>query len=502
VTSGPITDADALAAVDLGSNSFHMLVARSVGGEVLVVDGLKERVALAEGLDDDKNLVGPATERALACLERFGQRIAGLPHDRVRAVGTNTLRLARNAAEFMEKAEAALGHPIEVVAGREEARLIFLGVTHTLGPSRDRRLVVDIGGGSTEVIIGTGFEPTVRDSLFMGCVSFSQRFFGDGRITEERFRKAIIAASLEVRSIEASYRALGWGSAAGSSGTILAIEQILLANRWSDRGITPEGLKRLREALIARGSATALEGLPGLRSDRVSVIASGLAVLTGVVEVLGIDRLHASEGALREGLIYDLLGRIAHEDVRDRTIDRFMDRYGVDRAQADRVAFTAEHLLAGVTDAWDLDDEYARKQLAWAAALHEIGQSLTYSGYHKHSAYLIDNSDMPGFSKDDQHELAAIVHNHRRKVRKAAFRDLTGGRKRQALRLCLVLRLAVLLNRPRREDTVPDARLAADGNHVELRFPERWLDQNPLTREDLAAESDAWRSAGMQLAFS
>jgi len=493
----PITDLDALAAVDLGSNSFHMLVARSVDGEVVVVDDLKERVALAEGLDEHKFLRLDARERALACLERFGQRIAGIRNDHIRAVGTNTLRQARNGRDFLKQAEAALGHPIEIIAGREEARLVFLGVSHSLGPSTERRLVVDIGGGSTECILGTGFDCELRDSLFMGCVSWSKRYFPDGVLTEERFRKAVIDASLEVRPIERAYQDLGWTSAAGSSGTILAVQAILLANDWSADGITLPALYRLRDALVAQGSVDTLS-LEGLKPDRVPVIAGGLAVLIAVFETMRIEKMYATDGALREGLIFDLLGRIAHEDVRDRTIERFMDRYNVDREQASRVAFTAERLLQEAGPGWGLDD-YADRLIGWAAALHEIGQTLTYSGYHKHSAYLLENSDMPGFSKDDQLTLAVLVRCHRRKLKPALFRTLPRDRRKRALRLCLLLRLAVLLNRERREDIVPDVHIEVGAKSLALSFPPGWLEANPLSRADLELEAETLDDAGYTL---
>ncbi len=494
----PITDVDALAAIDLGSNSFHMLVARSVDGQVVVVDAIKERVALAAGLDAYKFLTGEARARALACLGRFGQRIAGIPNAKIRAVGTNTLRQARNAREFLDDAEAALGHDIEVIAGREEARLVFLGVAHTLGPSEERRLVVDIGGGSTECIIGIGFEPLLRDSLFMGCVSWTTKYFGDGRITRERFDKAVIDASLEIRPIERAYRDLGWSLAAGSSGTINAIEQILIDNRWSDDRITLAGLKKFRDAVVAQGTIDRLH-IAGLKPDRQPVIVGGLAVLFAVFEVLQIAQMRASTGALREGLIYDLLGRIAHEDVRDRTIERFMERYQVDREQASRVDFTVARLLADAAGPWDLDGDYPERLLGWAAALHELGQTLTYSGFHKHSAYLIENSDMPGFSRDDQLALATIVRTHRRKLKRRLFRVLPRDKQRMALRLCVLLRLAVVLNRERREDTVADVHLTVKGRKLALTFPPGWLDNNPLTRADLLVEAATLRAAGYAL---
>jgi len=498
-TAEPIANLEALAAVDLGSNSFHMLVARVVDNEVHVVDRIKERVALAEGLDDNGFLSLDARERALACLERFGQRIADIPTDRVRAVGTNTLRKARNARDFLARAQDVLGHPIEVIAGREEARLVYLGVTHSLGGMPERRLVVDIGGGSTECIVGEGFDPILADSLFMGCVSWTRRFFPDGLLTADRFRRALLEAKLEVRPIERRYREAGWAGAVGSSGTINAVEAICLANGWSTHGITLRAMERLRDALVAQGRIGDL-ALDGMSAERAPVIAGGLAVLMGVFEALGVDHMHASTGALREGVVYDLLGRISHEDVRDRTISQLSARYHVDEEQVSRVADTARTLLEGACAGWALTGPAPRRLLCWAASLHEIGQSLTYSGYHKHSAYLIENSDLPGFSRDDQQALAVVVQNHRRKLHKRTFKVLPSGpRRRTAFRVCLLLRLAVLLNRHRSDALAPTVTAEARRKVLTLRFPPGWLEANSLTAADLAHECETWRAAGYDL---
>jgi exopolyphosphatase/guanosine-5'-triphosphate,3'-diphosphate pyrophosphatase len=490
--------ARAVAAVDLGSNSFHMVVARVEDGHVHVVDRLKERVALAAGLDDEGNLTGRAQRRALACLARFGQRLSDMSARNVRAVGTNALRRAKNSREFLERAESVLGHSIEVIPGREEARLIYLGVAHSRQEDPGRRLVVDIGGGSTECIIGRGFEPLATDSLDMGCVTWSLRHFEGGRVTKKSMERARLAARLEVRPIRRRYRKLGWTTCLGSSGTVLAIEQILRGAGWGADGITPKGLKRLRDALVDAGRAERLE-IAGVDAERAPVLAGGVAILSAVVDGLGIERMIPSTGALREGVIYDLLGRFGHEDVRDRTIRRLARRYGVDAAQAARVEATAVKTLREVARAWDVGDDESKKLLSWACQIHEIGMSVAFSGHHRHGAYLAANSDLPGFSRDDQQTLATLVLGHRRKLQREAFEALPGAYASRALRLCLVLRLAVLLHRSRSERRAPSLRLRADEDSLDVRFPDGWLGRHPLTHADLDEERTLLGDAAFRL---
>ena len=489
---------EAVAAVDLGSNSFHMVVARIAHGELQVVDRVRERVALAEGLDDDKRLVPEAFERALVCLSRFHQRLGDMPQSTVRAVGTNTLRRAKNARDFLDAAQDALGHPIEIISGREEARLIYLGVSHTHSDEVPRRLVIDIGGGSTECILGEGFDPLVADSLRMGCVGYSRIFFPDGSITRESMRAARLAARLEVHSIERSYKSVGWDACIGSSGTIVAVSEILEQNGWSDAAIDIKGLRKLRKALIAAGHFERLS-IPGLAPDRAPVLSGGVAILTAVFEGLGIERMDASPGALREGLLYDLLGRIRHEDVRDRTIRTAAQRHHTDLEHALRVERTARSLLVQVKRAWDLERPQDERMLGWAARLHEIGLSISYAGHHKHGAYLARHSDMPGFSRGDQELLAALILNHRRKPRTEVFDPLP--EIGPALRLCALLRIAVLLNRSRTPRPIPTPTLLVADRSIELHFPDGWLDDHPLTRGDLDLEVERQRELGFELKY-
>ena len=491
---------DSLAAVDLGSNSFHMVVARVVHGQPHILDRLRERVVLASGLTKEKRLSEDVQAVALECLERFGQRIRDMPRGSVRAVGTNALRQARNAREFLGRARKALGHPIEVISGHEEARLIYLGVAHTLADTGGRRLVVDIGGGSTECIIGERFEPLQVDSLYMGCVTWSRRFFSSGAIDRDRFRRAQIAAMLEFQPILRRYRALGWQECAGSSGTILACAEVLRQNGWAEGGITPKGLRRLRKALVAAGHADELR-LPGLDPDRATSFAGGVAILLAAAESLGVDRMRPSTGALREGLLYDLLGRIGNEDVRVRTIRAFARRYHVDVEHAARVERTALDGFAQVAEAWALDEE-ARSYLSWAAQLHEIGLDVSYGGYHKHGAYLAANADMPGFSREDQEILAALIRFHRRKLGAAPFPDVPKGAARTVTRLGMLLRLAVVLHRSRTQQPLPPLRLQASEPGLAIAFPKGWLERHALTRTDLEEEAAFLREAGLALQVS
>jgi exopolyphosphatase/guanosine-5'-triphosphate,3'-diphosphate pyrophosphatase len=487
---------DTLAAIDLGSNSFHMVVARVSGGQPEIIDRLREQVQLAEGLDAELNLNKKARRRALECLERFGQRTRDLAPQGVRAVGTNTLRIARNSPDFLEAAEAALGHTIEIVSGWEEARLIYLGVSHTLAEDDGHRLVVDIGGGSTECILGRRFEILHARSLDMGCVSYSRRFFPDGVIRRKGFDDAVMAAHLNLRGEEAVFAG---HTSVGSSGTIRAVEQVLVAN-GERAGITREGLKWLGEEIVAAGHTNRLD-FEGLKAERAPVLPGGVAILAALFERLEIEELAVSRGAMREGVLFDLLGRLQQEDVRDRTIRSFQDRFHVDEEQARRVEQTALALLEQVAEAWKLDAEESARFLSWAARLHELGLAVSFAGYAEHGAYLISNSDMPGFSRDDQALLALLIAAHRGKPRprRRAFETPPGRARKLATRLTALLRLAVRLHRGRssQEPVAPVLRLR-DGI-LTLEFAKGWLAAHPMTRKDLEREADRLLGLGIEL---
>ena len=486
-----------VAAVDLGSNSFHMVIAQPDGLELRVLDRVRERVQLAGGLDEQRNLTDEAQERALACLARMEQRLRGVPPERIRAVGTNALRRARNARAFLERARAALGRPIEVISGLEEARLIYLGVADTLPANGARNLVVDIGGGSTECVIGEGFDVIEADSLHMGCVQWTRRFFPSGALKRKAMRRAEIAARAELQTLERRFRALSWDASVGASGTVETAAAVLRTKGWADGTITAAGLVRLRRALLAAGHVRDVR-LPGVKPERAAVLPGGLAILLAVFEALGLDALSYSPGALREGVLHDLVGRMRHADVRDRTLQRLVEHYRVDQAQAARVERTALDLWRQARAAWDLEPIECRQMLVRAARLHEVGRVVNYSSHHKHGAYLLRNGHMPGFSNDDQQVLGALVRCHRRKLVRAEVPDLPPLGLTRTLRLCVLLRLAVLLNRGRQPRATPLLLEPAEGR-LALAFEPEWLDENPLTRADLEAEQAYLSAHGFRL---
>jgi exopolyphosphatase/guanosine-5'-triphosphate,3'-diphosphate pyrophosphatase len=479
-----------LAAIDLGSNSFHLQVGRVEGEQLFYLDSLKESVRLAAGLTEQKKLDPAAQKRALNCLARFGQRLQGMPAEAVRAVGTSALRVAKNAPAFLEKARTALGFDIEIVAGREEARLIYLGVSHSLPLTRSPRLVVDIGGGSTECILGVGYEPGERESLRMGCVGYTKQFFDGGTLDKAAFRAADTTARVEIQAVASQFRAGAWEEAVGSSGTAKALGEICAQNGFSDGAITLDGLKWLREQLMRAGSLQRVE-IKGLKPDRRPVIAGGLAVMLALFEELGIKTMTPALGAMREGILWDLLGRVHDQDMRDVTVTQFQRRYQVDTRQAVRVEALSLMLLKDIAPAVREPMEAARHRLSWAARLHEVGISIAHSGFHKHGAYILENADMPGFSRKDQVHLAALVRASRGSLRKFS---LAWGDANWPLILCL--RLAVLFSLGRRDVDLAGLRLANRGgdraDEWELAVPQALLLANPLTQAALEDELREW----------
>jgi exopolyphosphatase/guanosine-5'-triphosphate,3'-diphosphate pyrophosphatase len=486
---------DTLAAVDLGSNSFRLEVARVASDQLYPLDSLKETVRLAGGLGENKLLDDATQARALACLQRFGERLRGLSPEAIRCVGTSTLRIARNAEAFISRAEAALGHPIEIVAGREEARLIYLGVAHSLPASPDRRLVVDIGGGSTEFIIGHGLKPHERESLHMGCVNFSQRFFAEGVTDKAALKAAETAARVEVERIAREFSRDNWQQAIGSSGTARALREILEQNGWAERGVTADGLAQLRTQLVKAGHVDALE-LAGLSRDRRPVIAGGFAIMAGLFAELGIEQMDVAETAMREGILYDLLGRFHQHDMREATVDEFMRRYHIDTQQAARVKRLALKLL----EASGGGDENDMRFLDWAARLHEIGLSVSHSGYHRHSGYILENADMPGFSRTEQARLARLARAQRGALLKLP--DFAAGTVPDNERLLVwLLRQAVILCRSRAEPRLPEVKVDVGSKRIRLTLPEGWLEQRPLTQRALEVEASHWNAVGVKYPF-
>jgi exopolyphosphatase/guanosine-5'-triphosphate,3'-diphosphate pyrophosphatase len=485
---------DTLAAVDLGSNSFHLLVGRIVDGQVYPLDSLREQTQLGAGLTADKRLDRASQARALEVLAQFRERLRGLPRDAVRAVGTNALRIAKNAPAFLREARETLGFPIEVIAGREEARLIYLGVAHALPPAENRRLVVDIGGGSTELIVGQGMKPRLMESLYMGCVSSSLRHFPDGKIDKKGLKAAVLAARQELAAVAQRYRRRGWMEAVGSSGSARCIEAILVENRWAAHGITREGLDRLWDLLLDAGRADP-DRIPGLKSARAPVLPGGFAIMYAVFKELDIESMTVSEAALRHGVLYDLLGRITHHDMREATVTQFMRRYHVDAAQAARVSELALRIHDQLGGKANGDAEADRKLLGWAARLAEVGLSIAHAQYHKHSAYVLSNADMPGFSRVEQQRLARLVVAHRGKLEKVS----EGGAEDGDWNLVFALRLASTLLRRRRSVRLPSFRVLAGDARYSIELPKAWLARNALTAAALEAEAKHWESVGRQL---
>jgi exopolyphosphatase/guanosine-5'-triphosphate,3'-diphosphate pyrophosphatase len=492
---------EAIAAIDLGSNSFHLIVARVNDGNLQIIDKMKEMVRLGEGLTEDKRLDPVVAERALHCLSRYSQRLRPLPAENIRVVGTNTMRQIHPADNFHSLAEKRLLHPIEIIAGREEARLIYLGVAHGLAAGDEKRLVVDIGGGSTELIIGQGYQPFERESLHMGCVSISRRFFSTGKITSQSIRDAKLACALEIRPVRNEFRDGDWERAIGSSGSIKSIRNVVLQQGWSESGITQEALDKLTRHLLDVGSIEALS-LKGLSEERKPVFAGGVTVLSTVFEHIGIEHMDVSSEALREGLIYDMIGRSQDEDARERTLKTLLKRYNVDQAQYTRINETAQSLLEQVKRSWQLEAPKYSAMLSWAAKLHEIGLTVSHSQFQKHGAYLIENSDLSGFSRQEQRVLSALVRGHRRKFPTAVFEQLPSEVISCTKQLCILLRLSALSHRARSTMAKPVPRIEAEDYRISLVFPEDWIAHHPLTRAELEQEALYLESAGYLLRFS
>jgi exopolyphosphatase/guanosine-5'-triphosphate,3'-diphosphate pyrophosphatase len=484
VSTAPAT---LLAVVDLGSNSFRLEIGRVEGDQIYRLDTWRETLRFGAGLDREGRINSSAMKAALECLARFRERLAGLHPSAVRAVATNTFRVAKNAREFLPQAERALGFPIDVIGGHEEARLIYLGVAHELPRSIEPRLVVDIGGGSTEFIIGRGLEPERLESLKIGCVGMTQRFFPEGRLSAEAFDAAETAARVEIEAIAREFSPGHWREAYASSGTAAALAEILEQNGFSGGGITRPGLARLKKRMLAARQIARLS-LHALKPERAPVLAGGLAIMTAAVDELKIERIDPVGGALRLGVLYDLLGRTIDADIRGVTVARFVERYAIDRAHAARVAALVASLyrraLPGAQPG-------AVPLLQWAATLHEIGMSVSHIGFHKHGAYILQHADMPGFSAGEQSRLAWLVFGCRGGLAKVA----TGLNDENLRAQLLALRLAVLFHHARAAIALPRIRLKI-ARRIALTVSQRWLAAHPLTAHLLEKERGQWDALG------
>jgi exopolyphosphatase/guanosine-5'-triphosphate,3'-diphosphate pyrophosphatase len=482
-----------LAAVDLGSNSFRLEIGRVEGTHIARVGYWKETVRLAAGLDDEGRLSRKAIAIAVDVLARMNERLRGIGADQVRAVGTQTLRQSRNVGEFLLEAQNALGYPIEVISGREEARLIFEGCSHELPLSDQPRLVVDIGGASTELIVGAGFTASSAESFKVGCVNTSLRFFKDGKVDRASLKKAQVAAAAEVEEALSLFGSANWTEAFGSSGTIGAVSEIARAEGWTDGTITDDVLQRVRAAVLEAGEVGRIR-LVGMKPDRQAVIPGGLAVLMAIFETLGVTSMQPARGGLRVGVLYDLLGRREHKDVRHATVERMMKRYAVDREQAERVRKLALALYSAVEPRASAE---MTNRLHWAAMLHEVGFAVSHSDHHKHSAYLILHSDLAGFSTTDQERIATLVLAQRGNLRKIA--EALQDRERAAK--ILALRLAVILAHARRPVALSQMALRF-GESIEFGVDRAWLLAHPLTQYLLEEEAGRWERAGVRFAVT
>ena len=486
-----------LAAVDLGSNSFRLEIGRLDHGQIHRTEYLKETVRQGNGLDADRNLTVEAMQRGWDCLARFAERLAGFRKNEVRAVATQTLREARNRDEFIGPATRILGFPIDVISGREEARLIYQGVAHLLPQSHERRLVVDIGGRSTELILGQGLEAKVVESYRVGSVAWSMKYFPQGQFTEHAFEMAGIAAKAVLDEALNAYQRSAWDVAYGSSGTIGAVGDVLAAAGWPAGEVSLEGLQWIRERLLSARHADRLR-IDGMKEDRRAVIGGGLSVLQAVFDLLQIEKMQAAQGALRHGVLYDMLEREdASTDVRTRTVERLTRKFDVDAAQAQRVARVGAQLMRQMRSTASQDFGRHQRKLNWAAQLHEIGSLIAHSDYHKHGAYIIDNVEAPGFAQPELHRLSLLVLGHRGKLRKldADFEDVV------FVQQLMALRLAVILCHARRDPDLKSDQITAEpsAHCIELSMRADWAAAYPQSAHLLREEALAWQKTPWQL---
>ncbi len=489
-----------IAAVDLGSNSFHLVIAKVDSDRLIVVDRIREVVRLGGGLDQSSNLNQETSARAIDCLQRFGQRLRDIPPDNIRAVGTNTFRKARNIQDFLPAAQAALGHKIEVIPGREEARLIYKSVSYGSPDSNQKQLVIDIGGGSTEIIAGSDYEPNCVESLHIGCVSLTSTRFPGGHISYDCMAMAILDAQLEVRAVHRQFVEHGWGHVVGCSGTIRAVANSLSYLGLNDGHIGRRELNALRERMVQYQHVSELSKL-GFETNRCEVLPGGFAIVFALFELLNIQTMEISDLALREGVLYDLLGRLRNDDVRQRTVESLLAQWSIDKDHAERVRDVALTMYSQVAPIWFSDEPETKNLLAWAALLHEIGLSLTHSKYHVHGGYLLEVSDLAGFSRTEQIVLATLVRFHRRKFDTEFFHSNQSFPRRTIKRLCVLLRVAVLLLRPRTDRIRFDIKCTASRKQLTVEFPPDWLEQHPLTLADLRHEQNYLKSIGYELIY-
>ncbi|WP_234494459.1 exopolyphosphatase [Vibrio maritimus] len=487
-----------VAAIDLGSNSFHMVVAKVVGQDLQLVSRHKQRVRMASGLDAEGNLDNAAIERGLECLAMFAERLQGFEVDNVRIAATHTLRIANNAHIFLQRAREVLPFPIEVIPGEEEARLIYTGVAHTQTESNSK-LVVDIGGGSTELIIGKAFEPVLLNSTQMGCVSYTNKFFANGKLSSKNFTKAILSARQRLEALSPRYKKKGWEVALGSSGTIKAIKEVLVGLGNEDGIITNKRLYKLIDKLCEFDSIDDI-ALSGLTIERKPVFAAGVAILTAIFESLKIREMHFSPGALREGLLYEMEEHFQRSDIRMRTTENLAAKHFVDLEHAAKVRGQANEFLSQTYEALGLKKKSELfSLLEWSALLHEVGLSISYQAFHRHSSYILNHTTMPGFNSEQQLVLATLARFQRKSLKLQELPEFTLFKKKHILGLIRILRLSILVNGQRNEELLPLTLSIEEDKWLLSSEQADWLEQNKLLQADLQTEQAYWESAGWQL---
>jgi len=492
----PISQRHNYAAIDLGSNSFHLLVATFRSGQIYPIDSVKHMVRMAAGLDENKYITAEYLNKAYESLRLMSERIQNIPDSHIRIVGTNTLRVAKNSATFIKEAEKILGHEIEIISGREEARMLYLGVAQSTSGNPSRKLVMDIGGGSTELIVGDGMRPEMRESLYMGCVSYMQKYFKGGLINKENWKKAVLHAQQELNPYLQDFKKKGWQHSVGASGTMRATADILEANQWSSSGITLEGLKHLKAACLKLGHVDHLDKIVGLSEDRRPVFMGGLAIVYALMKAFSIEQMDVSMGALREGLIYEMSDGPQIKSVTKRSVRKLCEQFTVDNLQAEHVQRYAEDITS------KLNLKIKRRIMALlnaAIKLHEIGLSIAHSGYHKIGAYVVLHADMPGFSNQQKLVMSTLIRLHRRKISKSVLAGLTERQYEVVVQLLVVLRLSVVFARSRSFEAVPIERISWHQNIVQLHINKDWLANHPLIKADLKDEQKQWSNMGLKL---
>ncbi len=502
VEANPALEVKKVAALDLGSNSFHLVVARIVAQDVQILHRLKFRVQLADGLDEEDHLSEEAIERGLDNLRLMAESLNDFHPDQVRIVATYTLRKAKNANKFIKAAKEILPYPIEIISGQEEARLIYSGVAHT-NYHEGNRLAIDIGGGSTELIIGEGYEPILLRSLPIGCVTLSQKHFKNGVIREKGFTKAIRRAKQDIEAVGRAYLKTGWESCVGSSGTVKAVVEFAhsLGTESRENHIMLDDLRRLMKICTEAGHVDELN-FPGISDERQNVLPAGLSILTALFESLGIESLEYSPGALREGVLYEMEERMEEKDIRERTAQSLVTRYVVDVEQAQRVSASTLDLYQHVKKKWRIDNPELQNLLTWAALLHEVGLHIHSRNVHRHSEYILRNVELPGFNIEEQNLLATLVRFQRKKIQKSEFREFIMVAPPEVSRLISLLRLGVLLNFTRQDEVLPDISVSVKKNEISLDFGVDWLLDRQVFAANLEREAEQISALGITLSVS